>query len=340
MLAVSFLSLNLKWFSRTGFLKRNARFFGALCLMNAAFGLISTATFALVVNPTSLSFSSIQGGANPAPQSVTFYKKNRREKSWSVSTSAAWLSAAPSSGTLATETDTLLVSVNTTGLTAGSYAGRVTIAVTQRDGRISTNHVSVALTVTSGGASPTIGVNPISLSFSGTAGGVNPTAKTLSIANTGGGTLSWSVSDNAAWLSLSPTSGTNSGLTTAAVNLAGLTAGTYTATVSVAAAGATNTPQLIPVTLTIASPTSTSSATSSATLTWNANTEGDLAGYKVYRGTSSGTYGAPIATLQGNITSYVATGLEIGTTYYFAVTAYDTAGNESLYSNEVSKSIY
>jgi fibronectin type 3 domain-containing protein len=81
-------------------------------------------------------------------------------------------------------------------------------------------------------------------------------------------------------------------------------------------------------------------ATSSATLTWNANSESDLAGYKVYRATSSGAYGAPLATLQGNVTSYVSTGLQSGTTYFFVITAYDNAGNESAFSTEVSKSIF
>lgn len=329
-----------KLLRRTRFLKLNARLFGAVCLLSIAFGLNSTEAFALVVNPKSLTFTGIQGGTNPAPQSVTFYKNNRREKSWTVRTSAAWISTTPSSGTLATETDTIQVSVSTAGLTAGSYSGRVTIAVTQPNGRISNNNVSVVLTVTSGGASPTLGISPTSLSFSGTAGGANPASKTVSMTNTGGGPLSWSASDNASWLSLSPTSGTNSGSTAVAVNLSGLAAGTYTTTITIAATGATNTPQVIPVTVTVASPASASPTTSSATLAWNANTEADLAGYKVYRGTSPGTYGAPIATLQGNVTNYVATGLQLGTTYYFAVTAYDTAGNESSYSNEVSKSIY
>jgi hypothetical protein len=33
-------------------------------------------------------------------------------------------------------------------------------------------------------------------------------------------------------------------------------------------------------------------------------------------------------------------GLQVGTTYFFTITAYDTAGNESLKSPEVSKSIF
>lgn len=72
-----------------------------------------------------------------------------------------------------------------------------------------------------------------------------------------------------------------------------------------------------------------------ASLSWDANTENDLAGYKVYYGTSSGNYGAPVDV--GNQTSYTVTGLN-GSPYYFAVRAYNTSGTESGYSNEVSKS--
>ena len=79
-----------------------------------------------------------------------------------------------------------------------------------------------------------------------------------------------------------------------------------------------------------------------ATLTWNApatNTDGtpltDLSGYKIYYGTASGNYSQTIDV--GGITSSTVSNLTDGTTYYFAVTAYDTSGNESAYSNEVSK---
>lgn len=76
------------------------------------------------------------------------------------------------------------------------------------------------------------------------------------------------------------------------------------------------------------------------TLTWNANTEADLAGYKVYRSTTSGVYGTPLATL-GKVTTYTITlpAQSVGTTYFMVVTAYDVAGNESGRSNEVSKFI-
>lgn len=78
-----------------------------------------------------------------------------------------------------------------------------------------------------------------------------------------------------------------------------------------------------------------------AALSWNAvraNSDGttltDLAGYRLYVGTAPGVYAAPVVL--GNVTSHRLQGLAAGT-YYFAVSAFDTAGNESLLSAEVSK---
>lgn len=76
-------------------------------------------------------------------------------------------------------------------------------------------------------------------------------------------------------------------------------------------------------------------------LSWTApttNSDGtvlsDLAGYKVYYGTSSGSYASSVNV--GNVTSYQIT-LADGSTYYFAVTAYDIYGNESAYSSQAYK---
>jgi hypothetical protein len=86
----------------------------------------------------------------------------------------------------------------------------------------------------------------------------------------------------------------------------------------------------------------------SGTLIWDApssNTDGspatDVAGYKIYYGTTSGTYTASIDV--GNATSIplatLAAAVPAAGIYYIAVTAYDTAGNESVYSNEISKNL-
>lgn len=71
-------------------------------------------------------------------------------------------------------------------------------------------------------------------------------------------------------------------------------------------------------------------------LEWTANTETDLAGYRVYRGTSSPVVkGTPI---NGVLTSpaFLDSTVTAGTTYYYAVTAIDSSNNESDLSNEAN----
>lgn len=72
-------------------------------------------------------------------------------------------------------------------------------------------------------------------------------------------------------------------------------------------------------------------------IAWDANTEPDLSGYRVYYGTSSGQYTTSVDV--GNNTHCVISGLAPGVTYYFAATAYDTEGNESGFSDEIVYSV-
>ena len=87
----------------------------------------------------------------------------------------------------------------------------------------------------------------------------------------------------------------------------------------------------------------TGTSTGSAVLSWatpTTNTNGtpltNLAGYKVYYGTTPGTY---TSIDVGNVNSYQVNDLTNGQTYYFAVTDYDSNGIESDYSTVVSKTI-
>src|SRR6266540_1903703 len=79
------------------------------------------------------------------------------------------------------------------------------------------------------------------------------------------------------------------------------------------------------------------SSAAQVTLAWDANTDPDLAGYKLYYGNSSGSYQFSVDV--GNVTSYTLSGLLEGQIYYFAATAYNVSQNESGFSNEVSKAI-
>ncbi|MEQ1844163.1 MAG: choice-of-anchor D domain-containing protein [Nitrospira sp.] len=277
---------------------------------------------AIGLSPASLSFTAQQGGGNPTAQNVTLSNTGGGTLGWNVSHDATWLGHNPGTGT---GTGTITISVTTGTLAAGTYSGQVTIWPTGATPVV----LPVTFTIT---AAPAITLAPSGLSYTATQGAANPVNQNVSLTNSGG-TLNWTVSDDAPWLTVSPTSGSGSRTLTTSVNTAGLSAGTYTGTLTVSAAGASS--KTVAITLTVNAP-----ATSSATLTWNANTESDLAGYKIYRATTSGGYGTPIATLQGSGTSYTATGLQSGTTYFFVITSYDSAGNESPRSNEVSKSIF
>ena len=68
-------------------------------------------------------------------------------------------------------------------------------------------------------------------------------------------------------------------------------------------------------------------------LEWDANTEPELAGYKIHWGISDGQYTSSKDV--GNTTTCTITGLDEGKTYYFAATAYDGGQTESDYSNQV-----
>ena len=82
----------------------------------------------------------------------------------------------------------------------------------------------------------------------------------------------------------------------------------------------------------------------SVSLTWDANSESNLGGYKVYyKADSSALPFDGVGAVEGvspvdahNLTTATISGLDPAQTYYFAVTAYDTSGLESPYSNIVT----
>ena len=186
-------------------------------------------------------------------------------------------------------------------------------------------------------ADTAVRLTPTSLTFYAVQGATNPPNQTIAVSRPTTWSATFTTSDNASWLTVSPatTTITTSKTLTAAVNTVGLIAGTYRATITTkVGTWCTNTE---PVTL-ILSPGGGGGggATSSATLRWNAVTSTTVSGYKVYVGEAPRLYTRTINV--GTVTSSTVNSLTVGRTYYFSVAAYNSAG-ESPRSNEVSKTI-
>lgn len=106
---------------------------------------------------------------------------------------------------------------------------------------------------------PEIGTDPTSLSFTAVLE-ANPDDQILTIWNSGGGDLTYTIADDADWLSVWPLEGIShepdDGYTddqphTVSVNVSGLPLGTYQGTITITDPDATNNPLRVPVTLTI-----------------------------------------------------------------------------------------
>ncbi len=177
---------------------------------------------------------------------------------------------------------------------------------------------------------------------------------------------SYYISTNQSWVGLNPPYGSTQTITTeldpitVSVNTASMNVGSYSGVVYIVESGPNGSQTLrIPVSLSVLaggtttpppppppSPTGSTTppppppsgtATGTVTVTWNANTEADLRGYRVYVGTASGVRSQAFDV--GNVTSTRLT-LPLGSTYWFSVTAYDNSGNESSPSGEISRSLF
>ena len=201
----------------------------------------------LAASPSSLQFAFTLGGAVPAAQSIQITNNGSGTVTWSATASESWLSLSPATGTMPS---TLSVSVSPASLTAGTYTG--TVLITPSGVSNSPLMVNVTLTVAAlSGA--TLTVTPQALSFNYVPGGTAPAAQTISITNSGSGTLSWIASSSVSWASLSAASGGAPAKLSVSVNPASLAPGSYTGNVQVAAAGATGSPASVTVALVVGS---------------------------------------------------------------------------------------
>ena len=206
------------------------------------------------VEPAALSFGASVQGVNPPPRALAIRNTGTGTLSYALEVvypaqgPAGWIQLSTAFGTSTGAPSTHQVSAHAAGLPAGQFAATIRITGNAAN---SPRDVPVSLNI---GSAPTILLEPGSLEFSGFEGATISATQTLRISSAATPGLSYQVTPNQPWLSVSPASGnTDSGprLHNVGVDLAGLSPGTFLGLVSVESAAAANSPQTAMVTLTV-----------------------------------------------------------------------------------------
>ena len=229
----------------------------------------------IVLGNSVATFSAQQSGAAPAQQQISVTDGGDAPLTGlAVGTitygagATNWLAA---SLNVSTAPATLTLQPSNTALTIGDYTA--TVPVTSNVAGVASQTVTVTYHVTAAPPPPVIVLDKASMSFTAVNGGSAAAQQTLAVSN-GGAVALTGVSVSATygpgatnWLTLTPSGSTAPLTVTVQPNTTGLPPATYTATVSVASAVATNTPQTMSVTYVVQRPASIVLASGTATFT-------------------------------------------------------------------------
>jgi len=209
----------------------------------------------------------------PDTKIVTVTSTGNAALNWSVTypvpgSRPAWLTVSPESGgpLAPMQTQQVTITVDATGLPGSTTDYTATIRFNVAGYPSASKDLVVKFHVYE---QATLVRSPSSLSFTAVRGESSPPAQTISISRLAGtnvAPLTWSVSDDAAWLWCSPTSGTcttETDTVSVGVNHGGLSVGNYSATITVTAPEASNTVTIsvnLSVEITIGTGTTSSSS--------------------------------------------------------------------------------
>lgn len=216
-------------------------------------GCSDTLSAQLVATPGQIVFNA-QPGANPAPQTLQLSTGAGQSVPFAIqvatSSGGQWLSISPGSGNTPAQ---ILVGATSAFLASGSYNGVITIT----SSGVSNSPLSVPVTLNIGSQ---LASSPTSISFNYQSGGAIPNPTSIAVNSTSGSGVGYTASaqttSGGTWLLVNPTSGTTPGTVNVSFNPSGLSAGTYSGTVHLAAAAVGTAALDVPVTLTIsANPT-------------------------------------------------------------------------------------
>jgi lysophospholipase L1-like esterase/YbbR domain-containing protein len=203
------------------------------------------------IDPTSLDFEAKIGESNPPAQVFEISNSGAGKLYYQINVDQDWINISPTSGDARRELDEIEVTVDISNLSWGNHQGQVTITADYAPN--SPQVVTINLDI----ASPVIELDTYSLSFEGIRGEANPPPKIFKIRNSGEETLRYQISENKAWLSVSPTSGESDGEwdeIEVSVNISNLSQGNYQGQVSISTEDIPDGLQVVTVNLTVSGP--------------------------------------------------------------------------------------
>lgn len=278
----------------------------------------------LAANPTSVSFTGVPIGSTQTKSEVI---SNSGGSAITISSATVTGTGFATSGFSVPTTlnggQSLTFNITFTPQSSATVNGSLALIASG-----SVPNLSVALSGT--GSSPgTLSVSPASVNFGNVTVGANHSQTGTLTASGAGVTISSASSSNAEFalggltLPLSLSAGQSASFTvTFTPNASGATSGSISFT-----GNATNSPVAQSVT-----GTGTAAVPHSVSLSWTASTSA-VAGYNIYRGNQTGGPYASISAGDAG-TTFTDSTVQAGQTYYYVVTAVDSAGNESVFSNQ------
>ncbi len=208
---------------------------------------VAAAPKTLVVAPDTLSFTMEEFGALPVLQNFNVSELGGGIIAFSASENTDWFSLTNAAGNTPQA-----VQVNIVGPAPapGTYVGAVTFTSAAAQNSPVTRHVK--LTVTE--APRVLIVAPLVLNFTAVEGGANPVAQNVAVTETNNKNVDFTANETATWISLANTDLNTPGGFDVNVDITGVGEGSYSDTITIAAAGVTNSPIKVAVNLTVSAP--------------------------------------------------------------------------------------
>jgi len=200
------------------------------------------------ISATEFNFFADEGGPNPESQVLRIRRMGLGILNWEVTADCNWINAEPNSGSSMGEANEVMLTVDISGLAPGSH--NCDLMISDQNAYNSPQIVRIHLGI----YGSEIELSADQFIFAVHESDVNPDEQKLTIRNSAGGILNWSITSDCDWLQVEPITGSSMGEpneVTLSVDISGIGFGIYDCNVAISDHNAVNSPQTVRVKLVV-----------------------------------------------------------------------------------------